>query len=122
MGGPSMQEAYRHRSSRDWASRLFRFVQPPLPLIPNPREPKNYPLCRWNLYIGGGGSTVSGYVNLDLFAGPGIDVAAYAEALPFPSDIFTRVECDAVLEHVRCPEAVMRKLLEFSLLADTLIL
>jgi SAM-dependent methyltransferase len=48
-----------------------------------------------------------GYVNLDLFAVPGVDVAADAEQLPFPSEVFTRVECDAVLEHVRDPVKVM---------------
>ncbi len=51
-----------------------------------------------------------GYVNLDLFAVPGVDVAADAERLPFPPDVFQRVECDAVLEHVRSPERVMREI------------
>jgi SAM-dependent methyltransferase len=68
------------------------------------------PLGRWNLYVGGAGSCVPGYVNLDLFAVPGVDVAASAEALPFPADLFTRIECDAVLEHVEDPVAVMREL------------
>ena len=76
----------------------------------NPAEPKNFPLGRWNLYIGGAGRVVDGYVNLDLFPMPGVDVAADAEQLPFPSCIFARVECDAVLEHVRAPEAVMREI------------
>ena len=69
----------------------------------NPREPSDFPLGRWNLYIGGAGRTVPGYVNLDLFPMPGVDVAADAEQLPFPSGVFQRVECDAVLEHVRDP-------------------
>ncbi len=76
----------------------------------NPREPKDFPLGRWNLYIGGAGQRPKGYVNIDLFAVPGVDVACDAERLPFPSGLFTRVECDAVLEHVVCPEAVMREI------------
>ncbi len=76
----------------------------------NPNEPSDYPLGRWNLYIGGAGRTVAGYVNLDLFPVPGVDVAADAEQLPFPSGLFQRVECDAVLEHVRRPESVMAEI------------
>jgi SAM-dependent methyltransferase len=76
----------------------------------NPREPRDFALGRWNLYIGGAGRTPPGYVNLDLFAMPGVDVAGDAEALPFADRVFTRVECDAVLEHVRNPESVMREI------------
>jgi SAM-dependent methyltransferase len=90
--------------------RLYQLLQPPLPLIHNPREPKDFPLGRWNLYIGGAGRRVDGFVNLDLIAMPGVDVAADAEQLPFPSDLFQRVECDAVLEHVRRPERAMREI------------
>jgi len=90
--------------------RLKRALTPPAPLIENPAEPRDFPLGRWNLYIGGAGRAVPGYVNLDLFALPGVDVAADAEALPFPSAVFTRIECDAVLEHVRHPELVMGEL------------
>ncbi|HTW63295.1 MAG TPA: methyltransferase domain-containing protein [Bryobacteraceae bacterium] len=110
MRSTSMREVYERRRSTSWRDRLWRFVQPPLPLIPNPREPKDYPLGRWNLYIGGAGRTPPGYVNLDLFPEPGVDVCADAEALPFRAGIFLRIECDAVLEHVRCPEAVMREM------------
>jgi SAM-dependent methyltransferase len=73
----------------------------------NPRESIEAPLGRWNLYIGGGGCSVAGYVNIDLFPLPGVNVAADAEQLPFPAGLFQRVECDAVLEHVRHPERVM---------------
>ena len=41
---------------------------------------------------------------------PGVDVVAHAHLLPFPANLFTRVECDAVLEHVRQPEEVMREI------------
>ncbi len=73
----------------------------------NPDEPMDFPLGRWNLYIGGAGRVVSGYVNFDLVAVPGVDVVGDAERFPFPSCVFQRVECDAVLEHVVNPQNVM---------------
>jgi SAM-dependent methyltransferase len=76
----------------------------------NPAEPTDFPLGRWNLYIGGAGRDVPGYVNLDLFAVAGVDVAADAEFLPFADGQFQRVECDAVLEHVRDPVRVMQEI------------
>ena len=81
----------------------------------NPREPKDFPLGRWNLYIGGAGQQVQGYVNLDLLAVPGVDIAADAQQLPFAGGVFQRVECDAVLEHVQDPEQVMREILRVTL-------
>jgi len=90
--------------------RLPRFLEPPLPLIANPREPRDYPLGRWNLYIGCGQRSDPNFVNLDLFPAPGVDVLADAECLPFPPNLFQRIECDAVLEHVRCPEQIMREI------------
>ena len=86
---------------------MKRWFEPPLPLIHNPREPSGFPLGRWNLYIGGAGRNVAGYVNLDILRVPGVDVAADAEQMPFPANLFQRVECDAVLEHVRDPERVV---------------
>jgi SAM-dependent methyltransferase len=108
--GNPVERLYESRSSQGWKARLLRALEPPQPLIRNPAEPLDFPLGRWNLYIGGAGARVSGYVNLDLFPLPGVDVAADAEQLPFPSGVFQRVECDAVLEHVRCPELVMREI------------
>lgn len=105
-----MQQVYARRRSQHWIDRLYRLLQPPLPLLENRREPRDFPLGRWNLYIGGAGCALSGYVNLDLFALPGVDVVGDAEQLPFRSGTFERVECDAVLEHVRCPEQVMREI------------
>lgn len=105
-----VERLYESRSSPRWKARLLRTLEPPQPLIRNPDEPAGFPLGRWNLYIGGAGSHVSGYVNLDLFPLPGVDIAADAEQLPFPSGVFQRVECDAVLEHVRCPDQVMREI------------
>ena len=105
-----LAELYRKRSSQRWTRRIVRFLDPPAPFIMNPAEPKDFPLGRWNLYIGGAGRVVDGYVNIDLFAVPGVDVVADAEMLPFPADRFERVECDAVLEHVRDPGDVMREI------------
>ncbi len=68
------------------------------------------PLGRWNLYVGGAGARTPGYVNLDLIAAEGVDVVADVEQLPFPDGVFQRVECDAVLEHVRHPERAMREI------------
>ena len=76
----------------------------------NPDEEIAAPLGKRNLYIGGGGVVVDGYVNLDLFVLPGVNVAADAELLPFADAMFQRVECDAVLEHVEHPNRVMREI------------
>ena len=102
-----LEERYRRRFRPRWGDRLRRLLEPPAPLLMNPREPTGFPLGRWNLYIGGAGRKVEGYVNLDLFAVPGVDVAADAHQLPFADSVFQRVECDAVLEHVRDPGRVV---------------
>jgi hypothetical protein len=36
---------------------MLRFLQPPAPFIMNQAEPRDFPLGRWNLYIGGAGRT-----------------------------------------------------------------
>jgi SAM-dependent methyltransferase len=108
--GDDLKRIYGRRTEAGWRARLRRALEPPAPLIMNPAEAIDAPLGRWNLCIGGGGRWMPGYVNLDLFVLPGVDVAADAERLPFPDGLFQRVECDAVLEHVRRPEAVMREI------------
>ncbi|HEU0120998.1 MAG TPA: methyltransferase domain-containing protein [Bryobacteraceae bacterium] len=91
--------------------RRLRLLLPPAPIWHNPLETQvDAPLGRWNLYIGSAGSHAPGYVNLDLFALRGVDVAANAELLPFPDGLFTRVECDAVLEHAEFPERIVREI------------
>jgi SAM-dependent methyltransferase len=103
----ALSQLYTKRAARTW---LRRALEPPAPFVPNPNEPKDFPLGRWNLYIGGAGRNVDGYVNLDLVPTPGVDVVADAEGLPFPDGLFTRVECDAVLEHVRDPAQVIQEI------------
>jgi len=106
----SLDGEYRRRASARWRDRLLRALEPPEPVTRNPREGIHAPLGRWNLYIGGGGRAVPDFVNIDLAAYPGVDVAADAHRLPFQSGVFARVECDAVLEHVVCPKRVMREI------------
>ena len=106
----SVERLIRARSSKRFIDRIRRTLEPPRPFILNSRESIPAPLGRWNLYVGGGGCFVEGYVNLDLFPLPGVDVIADATFLPFPDCTFQRVECDAVLEHVRFPELVMREI------------
>jgi len=108
--GESITTLQRRRTSHRPAARLLRWLLPPDPFVHNPGEQIDAPLGRWNLYIGGGGNRVDGYVNIDLFALDGVNVLADAEALPFAAGRFTRVECDAVLEHVPHPEQVMREI------------
>jgi SAM-dependent methyltransferase len=106
----SVERLYQQRTSRRFADRIRRALEPPRPFIMNPRENIDAPLGERNLYIGGGGSVVPGYINLDLFLLPGVNVVADATILPFRDSTFQRVECDAVLEHVRIPEMVMREI------------
>ena len=108
--GLDLEAQYRKRTSRRWRDRLVQLILPPAPFVMNPAEPKDFPLGRWNLYIGGAGQMPHGYINIDLVLVPGVDVVADAEHLPFPPDTFRRVECDAVLEHVHNPEQVMREI------------
>jgi SAM-dependent methyltransferase len=110
MGSNPVQRLYERRTSRRWKYRLYRLLEPPNLLIMNPAEDIRAPLGRWNLYIGGAGSIVRGYINVDLVSLPGVDVVADAQRLPFAGGLFQRVECDAVLEHVSCPEEVVREI------------
>ena len=106
-----MQEIYARRRRRDFRNKVFRALEPPAPFIHNRFEPLNFPLGRWNLYVGGGGARPEGYINIDLYALPGVNVAADVEQLPFRDGLFQCIECDAVLEHVRDPSRAVAELI-----------
>jgi SAM-dependent methyltransferase len=93
------QLARRYSLRNNW---LYRLLRPPLPLVHNPRE-SPLPACDGiGLWIGGAGQRVpGGFVNVDLIDMPGVNIVASIEALPFANDSIGRIECDAVLEHVR---------------------
>ena len=92
-------------------SRWRRWLQPPRPVWENPASRRPViPLGRRNLYVGGAGSRVDGYINADLFAMPGVDVACDAERLPFRDDVFDRVDCEAVLEHTPSPRQLVSEI------------
>jgi SAM-dependent methyltransferase len=106
-------ELHELRSSSGWKDRLRRWLEPPQPFLLNPAEPTStvdFPMGRWNLYVGGAGSVTPGFINLDLFLLPGVNVVGDAQDLPFADAVFTRIECDAVLEHAKDPERLMREL------------
>ncbi|MCU0228987.1 MAG: methyltransferase domain-containing protein [Bryobacterales bacterium] len=99
------------RRGESWRARVRRWLMPPAPLVMNPDEWRvDAPLGRWNLYIGGAAARPDGYLNLDLFPLPGVDLAADAGLLPFNRPLFQRIECDAVLEHVPHPDAMVQEL------------
>src|SRR5215831_1496174 len=115
VGSKQTSSAAMNLHSKGWVdhspgNRLRRLLEPPQPYIRNPREVLHMPLGTRNLYIGGAGARPEGYINVDLFAVPGVDVSADVEHLPFPDGLFGCVECDAVLEHVRDAQAAMREL------------
>lgn len=111
MNDASIRQLHESRFNPGVRARLRRWLTPPAQLVLNPDELRiNAPLGRWNLYIGGAGARPDGYINLDLFPLPGVDLTADAEHLPFAAALFQRIECDAVLEHVERPEAIVAEL------------
>lgn len=111
--GREMAARYQERAPAGpgFPARLKQALRPPLPLVHNPREPALaiQPGSR-NLYLGGGGRQVSGFINVDLGPFPGVDALANAEHLPFLDSTLDAVECDAVLEHVEQPEQAVAEI------------
>ncbi len=93
-------------------SRLYRFLRPPLPLITSPSE-VFLPECDGvKLFIGGAGSNApASFLNIDLFATSGVNIVADIHSLPFENDSVAAIECDAVLEHVQCPQKAVAECL-----------
>jgi SAM-dependent methyltransferase len=63
------------------------------------------------LNVGAGPTRLhSRLINLDLVAGPTVDVRASAERLPFADEVFDLVVSQEVLEHVRDPFRAMKEM------------
>ena len=107
--GRAMVERYLERGP-GWPARLKQALRPPAPLVHNPREPA-LETGALNLYLGGGGRRVPGFLNVDIGSFPGVDLVANAERLPFLNATLDAVECDAVLEHVERPEQAVAEIL-----------
>ncbi len=105
--GSHMQAEYSGRLKRNWARRLY----PPEPVYVNPAAPP-LPVAKrgLNLWIGGGGLELPGFVNIDVAPVRGVDIVANASKLPFQSDSCHGVACLALLEHVEDPERVVAEI------------
>ena len=102
----NVSELARRRSNR-W----MRMLQPPLPVWHNTAAREQLiPLGTHNLYIGGAGNQVSGYINVDLVALPGVDVVCDAENLPFRDETLDRIDCEAVIEHTPDPMKLLAEI------------
>jgi SAM-dependent methyltransferase len=103
----AMVGAYDRRT-RPW----HRWLSPPLPLVPNPAERKLPPATTGRcLMLGGAGQAAPArFVNVDIAPVAGVHVVADGAHLPFPDEAFAMIECDAVLEHVVRPDAVIAEL------------
>ncbi len=105
-----MQADYARRrvqGARAWIRKLY----PPEPVYVNPLAPPlPAPRPGLNLWIGGGGLELPGFVNVDVAAVPGVDVIANASRLPFGESTCDSIACLALLEHVIDPERVVEEI------------
>jgi SAM-dependent methyltransferase len=105
--GVQMQAAYLLRQTPRWIRNLY----PPLPVYVNPLAP---PFLvggpGLNLWIGGAGLVLPGFVNVDVAPVPGVDVIANGARLPFASSACDSIECPALLEHVIDAERVVSEM------------
>ncbi len=102
-----MVARYRRRQSF-----LYRTLRAPLPLVYNRKE-RYLPECDGiKLFIGGAaGAIPPGFVNVDAQMFPGVDVVGDLQALPFADGRVAAIECNAVLEHVKNPNAAVGEML-----------
>lgn len=114
-GARMISQSDRERLIRCYSfrnTRVYRLLRPPLPVVYNPRESLLPAGEGIGLWIGGAGRRVpAGFLNLDLVDVPGVNVVGSIEALPFADDSVSRIECDAVLEHVRNPGVGVKEML-----------
>jgi len=108
--GTRMQAEYSRRRLKGW-KRWLRKLYPPEPVYVNPSAPP-LPAARpgLNLWIGGGGLELSGFVNVDVAPVAGVDVIANASRLPFAEASCDSIACLALLEHVSDPERVVEEI------------
>jgi len=106
-GGQHMQEEYHQRTVKHWTKKFY----PPQPVYVNPAAP---PLPQagngLNLWIGGAGLQLPGFINLDIAPVPGVDIIASAERLPFQESSCDYVSCLALLEHIEHPERAVAEI------------
>jgi SAM-dependent methyltransferase len=106
-GGSQMQAEYSRRLKRNWIRKLY----PPEPVYVNPAAPPlPAPRNGVDLWIGGGGLQLPGFVNIDVAPVPGVDIVATAARLPFQTASCDSVACLALLEHVEDPERVVAEI------------
>src|SRR5262252_8845340 len=83
---------------------VYRLLRPPIPVFHNPSEsalPQTEGVALW---IGAAGQKIpKGFVGIDIVNFAGVDIVADVEAIPLADQTVSRVECDAVLEHVQHP-------------------
>lgn len=83
---------------------IYRILRPPIPVFHNPAEPALPQGGGLTLWIGAAGQIVpSGVIVVDIISLTGVDIVADVEALPFACQSVSRIECNAVLEHVQHP-------------------
>ncbi len=83
---------------------LTRVLRPPSPVFHNPSESHLPYVEGLSLWIGAAGQSIpAGFIGVDLIGIGDVHVVADVEALPFASESVSRIECNAVLEHVQRP-------------------
>lgn len=96
---------------RRFAALLRRALTPPLPVYYNRAEvPLPTSEDGLNLCLGGGGRETPGFLNLDLAPFPGVDLVENAAQIPLAENCCNSVQCDALLEHVKDPVAVVAEI------------
>lgn len=106
--GWKMKAEYERRRNRgSWIRKFY----PPEPVYVNPDAPPlPVPGPGMNVWIGGAGLQLPGFVNLDIAPVAGVDVVSNASRLPFFANSCDFVACLALLEHVPDPDHVLAEI------------